>query len=106
MPSETVAVPERPSFDLILAAETKRMPLASKMVKIADAAMETTATMAKAAQLTLYQAALWRCWQSAFPDQRPDLGSGRRHDPRGNIRATQLRVAAVLALVGTPDHRH
>jgi hypothetical protein len=52
MPSETVAVPERPSFDLILAAETKRMPLASKMVKIADAAMETTATMAKAAQLT------------------------------------------------------
>ena len=28
--------PEPPSFDLILAADTKRMPLASKIVKITD----------------------------------------------------------------------
>ena len=36
-------MPDPSSFDLILAAETRRMPLASKMVKITDAAMETTA---------------------------------------------------------------
>jgi hypothetical protein len=39
-----------PSFDLILAAETRRTPLASKTVKITDVMMETTATMPRAAQ--------------------------------------------------------
>jgi len=43
-------VPEPPSFDLILAAETKRMPLASKIVKITDVTMETTVTTPRAAQ--------------------------------------------------------
>ncbi len=41
-----------------------------------------------------------------FLIKRSDLGSGRRHDRRGNIRATQLRLAAVLTVVGAPDHRH
>ena len=48
--SETVGAPDPPWFDLILAAETRRMPAASKIVKITYAAMETTATTAKAAQ--------------------------------------------------------
>ena len=41
-----------------------------------------------------------------LPDQGPDLGSGRRHDPRGDIGGPQLRLVAVLALVGAPDHWH
>ena len=41
-----------------------------------------------------------------FPDQRPDLGSGRRHDPRGYIGAAQLRLVAAFALVVAPGHCH
>jgi hypothetical protein len=40
----SVALFEPPAFDLILAAETRRMPIASKIVKMTDVAIETTVT--------------------------------------------------------------
>jgi hypothetical protein len=59
-------VPEPPSFDLILAAETKRMPLASKIVKITDVTMDDDGDDTQGSPVDMYQAALFSFCFLAF----------------------------------------
>jgi hypothetical protein len=59
-------VPEPPSFDLILAAETKRMPLASKIVKITDVTMDDDGYDTQGSPVDMYQAALFSFCFLAF----------------------------------------
>ena len=59
-------VPEPPWFDLILAAETRRMPAASKIVKITDVVMETTVTTRQGSPIDMHQAALFALGRLTF----------------------------------------